>query len=476
MKSYLRDLLKSNVYTHTLVSRVLDRIPFYFFKNLDYRENIETLKRYEKLSPEQINKWKYETLFKVIENAFNNVPFYSKLYKEHGFNPRDFNKLEDMDLLPMISKVDVKNNLEDFISIRAKKNELMVKYSSGSTETPFKFYVERMKERIEASYFDYIWRKYGYKFAEDKCIIIKGDKIAHHKGNKLVLSRYSPRLRTLTFDSDYLNKLEYLQYYLDDFKKFGSEVLFGYPSSIYQLARSIEISGFKAPEFRLILLASENTYADQNEYIKNIFGAQNIFFHYGHSEQVLAAYKLLDSDRLSFIPTYGHVELIKNSENILGKDNFSIGELVGTNYSLSFPLIRFRTNDFAMNSSEGDSIFADQAIVNSIEGRLQEFIVTKDSRLISACTVAGAHLASVSKALEMQYVQHKPGFLVVQIVENPVDPLMDSDIKQLVSDLDRKFEFSVSTSVEIVASIPKLASHKRSMVNQALDTEKYLGS
>ena len=50
-------------------------------------------------------------------------------------------------------------------------------------------------------------------------------------------------------------------------------------------------------------------------------------------------------------------------------------------------------------------------------------------------------LASVSKALEMQYVQHKPGFLVVQIVENPVDPLMDSDIKQLVSDLDRKFEF-----------------------------------
>ena len=66
----------------------------------------------------------------------------------------------------------------------------MVKYSSGSTETPFKFYVERVKERIEASYFDHIWRKYGYKFAEDKCIVIKGDKIAHRKGNKLVLSKY----------------------------------------------------------------------------------------------------------------------------------------------------------------------------------------------------------------------------------------------------------------------------------------------
>jgi len=291
-----------------------------------------------------------------------------------------------------------------------------------------------------------------------------------------VLSKFSSRLQTLTFDSDYLNKLDYLQVYLDDITNFNSDVLFGYPSSIYQLAKSIELSGKQAPKFRLILLASENTYDDQNRFIKNIFGAEDLFYHYGHSEQVLSAYKSHQSDRLSFVPTYGHVELIDNSINILGKDDFSVGELVGTNYSMGFPLIRFRTNDFAVNSTSKDSIFADNATVNSIQGRLQEYIVAKDNRLISICTVGGAHFASLSKVLEMQYIQNKPGFLGVQLVEDSNNPFTEMDIADVIKDLNEKFQFAVNTSVEIVDKIPRLPSNKKSMINQQLDISKYLGS
>ncbi len=476
MKDYLRLLLKSNAYIYDVLSYIFDKLPFVFFKNKDYRNNIRTLQLFEGLSGDEINEWKYATLSKVIENAYHNVPFYSKLYREAGFHPKDFKVLGDLDKIPMITKADVKNNLEEFVSTNTNKSSLVVKYSGGSTETPLKFYVEVAQEFREASYYDFIWRKYGYRFGVDKCIVIKGDKIAHTRKKRTVLSKYSSRLQTLTFDSDYLNKLDYLQIYLDDITNFNSDVLFGYPSSIYQLAKSIELSGKQAPKFRLILLASENTYDDQNRFIKNIFGAEELFYHYGHSEQVLSAYKSRESDKLSFVPTYGYVELIENSINILGKDNFSVGELVGTNYSMAFPLIRFKTNDFAVNSKSKDSIFADNATVSSIQGRLQEYIVAKDNRLISLCSVAGAHFASLSKALEMQYIQNKPGFLVVQLVQNSSSPFTEMDIANVIKDLDVKFQFAVNISVEIVDKIPRLPSNKKSMINQQLNISEYLGN
>lgn len=476
MRLYLKSLLKSNALIKRSVRTIFDKLPFFLFKTKSYRDNIELLERFESLSGEEIRQWKFRALYKVIENAYYNVPYYARLYRQVGFHPKDFKRIEDLDKLPLISKKDIKTNLRDFMSVNARMSEMVVKYTGGSTETPMKFFVEHQQEEKEASYFDFIWRKYGYRFARDKCVVIKGDKIARYVGNKLVLSRYSPRLKSLIFDSDYLNRIEFLQLYLDDILAFGSDVLFGYPSSIYQLARTIEKSGCKAPQFRLILLASENTYDEQNRFIKDTFGAQELFFHYGHSEQVLAAYKSLNSDRLSFIPTYGHVELVKDSVNILGEDDKSVGELVGTNFSMSFPFIRFRTNDFAVNASAGESIFACGSTVNSIEGRLQEYIVSRDERLVSICTVGGGHFASIAKAIEMQYVQDIPGFLTVQIVENPEEPFSIADIEQLKSDLNAKFDFAVETSVELVGRISRSTSNKKSLILQNIDTSRYVSS
>ena len=473
MKQKILRLYKSDHLIGRSAKYLFDKVPYSFFKSRNYISNIKELKHFEGLSESEIVKWKYNMLSKVIENAYYHSPFYSNLYKSNNFHPDEFRTLEDISKIPTISKQDITKNTDDLICKNYNKKNLIPSFSGGSSASPLKIYIEKDQADREASYFEYIYGKYGYRYGKDKCIIIKGDKIANIQNDKLVLSKIKPILKTLIFDSDYLNKLEYLDTYLTDIEDFESDVLFGYPSSIYQLARSIKASGKKPPHFRLILLASENTYDDQNQFIKDTFGAEDLFFHYGHSEQVIAAYKVNISNELAFIPSYGHVELLKNNKNIFGMDDSSIGELVGTNYSMGYPLIRYRTNDFAINSTKKKSMFNDQLVVNSIEGRLQEFIVTSDKRLVSLCSIAGAHLKSISKALDTQYMQKEPGQITLNIVENKNNPFTENDILEIKKELDEKLEHTVKTSIKIVNKILKLPSNKKSMISQSLNINDY---
>lgn len=473
MKEQLARLYKSNSFLGRAFKILAESVPYDYIKSSNYKKNIQRIKNFENLSKEEINDWKYKKLSMVIKNAYENVPFYNDLYKKAGFHPDDFLCLNDLSKIPMISKKDIRKT-DNFINKKFNTKNLIPSYSGGSTATPLKIFIEKDQADIEASYYDYIWTKYGYHFGKDKCVIVKGDKIAHRNSeNKLILAKENKILKTLILDSDYLNKLDYIDNYLCEIKNFNADVLFGYPSSIYQLAKLFKASNKRTPSFKLVLLASENTYVSQNKFIKKVFDAKDLFYHYGHSEQVLAAYKNQHSDDLAFIPSYGHVELIKDNKNIIGNDDTSIGELVGTNYSIGFPLIRYRTNDYARNSTKKNSMFADNMVVQSIEGRLQEFIVTKDMRLVSLVSVAGAHLKSISKARDSQYCQNKPGYLTLNIVQNNDDMFSKKDIMNVHRELDAKFENTVKTSINFVDRIYKSESNKKTMIKQDLNLSEY---
>jgi phenylacetate-CoA ligase len=326
------------------------------------------------------------------------------------------------------------------------------------------------KERIyaEKAFFYYIWSKYGYRIGE-RCIFIKGDKVADH--DKRRYWKYDPLYNYLRFDSDYLNQQDLIVHYDKKIRRFGARVLFGFPSSIYQLALMYHRSPLDAPTFDLILLASENTYDDQNEFLKKVFSCKKVFFHYGHSEYAALAWKETGTSRMGFVPTYGYTELLNpDGSNALPG---GVGEITATGYNLSMPFIRYRTNDFAVRSnSPGSGRLSNALMVDSIEGRLQEYIVTRDGRLVSICTMGAAHFEEFSELIETQYYQNKPGYLALKVVAKvQLDNLTKQAIASVVED---KLESSVKVEVVQVDSIGRLKSDKKSMIDQQLDVSIYL--
>jgi phenylacetate-CoA ligase len=97
---------------------------------------LETLP-YEKLRQLQLKKFK-----RIVEWAYNNSPFYKKLYKDNGFEPGDINKFEDIQKIPKTDKGMLREVQErppfpygDILSVPIE-DVTTFRQTSGTTGTP----------------------------------------------------------------------------------------------------------------------------------------------------------------------------------------------------------------------------------------------------------------------------------------------------------------------------------------------------
>ena len=87
-----------------------------------FKENVEDIKKREFFKKEQWDKYQIIKLRKLLIHSFENVPYYSRVFKEAGFNLKDFNnfKLTDIKHLPYLEK----NMLREYgkTDLLSKKN------------------------------------------------------------------------------------------------------------------------------------------------------------------------------------------------------------------------------------------------------------------------------------------------------------------------------------------------------------------
>ncbi len=430
---------------------------YYVSRSKEFKKTYKFLKKIENWDYEETKEWQLKQISNIVDYAFENVPFYTKLYSRIGYKLGDIKTFQDINKLPMISKDDVKNNYEDFISKDIKNIPHQVSYTGGSTDKPMKFLVDKKINSREEAYYYYYWEKMGYKIG-DKRIIFRGHKVADLKKKKFYVR---DNLRnTLYFDSDYLTSTQYFKYYDNQIKKFKPKVISGYPSSIYTLANNYRNLNLPPPQVKMVILASENVYEDQIALIKKTFNPEKVIYQYGHSEQVLIAFKYKDRKELGFPPTYGYLEMIEEKSN-------DIYELVGTSFSKSMPFIRYKTNDFASASNyKSDDFMKNYKSVSKIEGRLQEFIYTKDKRLISLVSIAGAHLPEYTFIKDMQYEQFEPGKLQLNVVFSDDYSESNKLYNDLIESLEKLFDHSLDVSIKKVKKINRTVSNKKIMLIQ----------
>jgi phenylacetate-CoA ligase len=418
----------------------------------------------ENWNRDQIEKYQLKMIQETIEHAYKYVPYYTELFDKHNIHPNDIQSIEDLQKIPFLTKEIIKENYEKFISTDIKEGEYLIDYTGGSTSEPMKFIVDSEFIPRELAFFKYVWEKVGYSLGT-KCIELKGAKVAIPDKN--IYWKYDPVLKLLKVDSDYISDNHALIYIIDELKRFNSPYIIGFPSSIFLLAKQIEKHGnLTIPQIEVIMLASENTYQWQIEYIKKVFKCQNIFYHYGHSEKGAVAVKCLKSQKLHFLSQYGYVELVGNSE---------LSEIVVTSYCKSFPLIRYKTKDFAIKSdTRCDCEWGNHLTVENIEGRLQEFIVTRDKRLVSICSMGAAHFEILNQILSTQYYQDTIGKLEFRVVPFKDREISEDIKKSIKNEIEKKLDYSIDVEVIKTEKIVSLPSGKHQMIDQHLNISDFI--
>ncbi|OYU72147.1 MAG: hypothetical protein CFE45_40935, partial [Burkholderiales bacterium PBB5] len=136
------------------------------------------------------------------------------------------------------------------------------------------------------------------------------------------------------------------------------------------------------------------------------------------------------------------------------------------------PFVRYRTGDYAVLSESPAPGWEGFPVCERIEGRVQEFVVCNDRRLVSITTLGAAHFEELEHCLRIQFEQHQPGELILRVV--PLRPLGPDVHARLGAAVRHKTQGGCTVRVEEVDSIPVTERGKQRLLIQHLSMDDYL--
>jgi phenylacetate-CoA ligase len=403
-----------------------------------YVEWLDFLKKSEDWTREQIETYQFEQLKKKITYAWDNTKGYRALWSQYGVNPQSLKTLEDINKFPCVSKEDIRDRVDDFT---VTVPDMRYITTGGSTGIPFGFYWTSRAFGRELASKAYQYYRIGWKEGEPQ-IVFRGLPIA-----SLDKIEVFPEYNELRCSSYYMTE-EWLGYFIQKALEYKPLWLRCYPSSGFLLARFIKETGCTFPPLRGVLCASENLYDFQKQYMSDVFKCR-VFSHYGHYELAALAGFCEYSDTYHVLPHYGFVQLLDDEDKPVTIHG-QVGEIVATSFIMdSTCFVRYRTKDFAVY--EGDSCpqcGRPYQLWSAIEGRSQDFFVTKSKRYISIAAI-NMHDDIFDDIKLFQYYQDTPGIVVFKYV--PKETFNDLTIKKIRLKLNLKFEDDIDVFFKEVA-------------------------
>ncbi len=444
------------------IGRAYGVLPIHFRLGKAYRQFEKLILDGNSWTKQQFDDYQFCKLKNTLEHAYHSIPFYRDFYDQHGVTPAALKDFDDLTKFPTISKEVIKANFRKMLNPSFPEWKRLVTTTGGSTAEPMRFFQLKGYTRAkEKAFIGAGWKRVGYQYG-DKAVQIKGRSVGEHHKN--IFWEYEPIQNILEMDSNFICD-QYIPDYLEAIDKFGADFLIGFPSSLYLIAKYIKDKNYSAPRFKAIMLASENVYAWQRTLLENVFGCR-VYSHYGHSEMVLLGMEAENTNDLLFFPQYGYLEIVDKNNRPL-RSAGEKGELVGTSFhNPVMPFIRYKTQDIGV-IGEADPQQPHYPVLSDVEGRLQEFIVTRDKRLISVTTMGAAHFDTLDRVAATQYYQDVAGEVEFRVV--PKEGFDSKDEKKIYKAVQEKLGPQVKLSIKAVESIEKTKSGKHLMLIQKIE-------
>ncbi len=457
--------------------KLIKRLPRPLRQGLKYAYRV----RYEKMfwetynflqesqwwSKEELEEYQMQQLSKLLHHAYENVPYYHKVFEERGLKPKDIQGFGDLKKLPYLTKEIIRENLSDLIARNYPKSRLQYLTTGGSTGIPLGFYCqEGISEARERPFMLTQWNRVGFKMG-DRCVVLRGNVVCSADRGKFW--EYDPIDKNLVLSSYHMND-KTLPKYVEKIREFKPDFIQAYPSAITILARFMkenDIAPF--PSVKALLCGSENLYPWQRELLEGVLQCR-VYSWYGHTEMAALAGECEKSTYYHIFPEYGYVELInKDGEPVTDEDE--MGEIVATGFNnFAMPFIRYRTMDLAVPANDKCECGRNYPLLKRVEGRLQELVVTKDKRFITLTALIFAqHFEAFSRVKEMQLIQEKEGELVVRIVKSP--QYSNADQQEILSKMQRAVGNGLNISFDYIDHIPRTQSGKYKFLIQKLPIE-----
>ena len=366
-------------------------------------------------------RWDHERLIdhqnknlrKIIENAYDNVPFYHQKFKSIGAKPSDIRTVKDLRMLPVVRKNEIRENLDKIVSSKYEKNDLRILETSGSTGTPLHVFISKSED-------DY--RKAKHLIANIFC----GQKPRDRYVTITSPSHFGavPKLLKVTriYDRTFVSVLDDVNTQILKIEEAKPNVLAGYSSSLLLLAKEVEKRGTKTITPRFILGGAELIDEISRRYVGEVFNAP--FYD---------QYAIVELDRIAWQCTARlqyHIDADSVVMQFLDENGKEValgerGEIVCTSlFNYAMPFIRYAVGDIGIPSDDECQCGLTLPLMKMIEGRKDSLLVLPDGRLLSPriFTVAINMFKSIRDIDQFRVIQKRKDLLEIHVKKkNSVD-------------------------------------------------------
>jgi phenylacetate-CoA ligase len=380
-----------------------------------------------------------------LMQAFSSVPYYRELLQQVGLRCSDFQCEADLVKLPLLDKTIIRDRLNELKS--SQHNNVQEFSTGGSTGTPLIFYLgpTRISSDVAARCRAESWWGVGI-----------GDREYVFWGSPLELTKQDQwrEIRDRILRTKLMSAFEMspavMDRYLDEMLAQGCRRVFGYPSSIALLCEHARREGkdLSMMGVEAVFVTAEFLWEHWREIISGTFQCP-VANGYGGRDSGFIAHEC---------PKGGmHITADRLLVEIVGEDGRRLppgeaGEIVVTHFDTpEMPFIRYRTGDIAALSSKPCSCGRGLPLLEKIDGRKSDFIVTPDGRVMHGLSLIYV-LRKIAGVEQFRITQKTVDEFQVELVtRNEFQPESEAVIR---NEFSQRLRAPVKVRVHYSSAIP----------------------
>jgi len=366
----------------------------------------------EVLEPEALNEHAWHKTRALLEHAYENVPWYTHRFKAIGLHPKDIVHPEHYRQVPILTRDDLAENFERFISKKAGANSLKLSSTGGSSGKPLKFALGKFGHREVQKWQMYAW--WGLNPGDNMVSIYRG--LPRTGLQTWALNFVNWPQKTLRVDATQIDERGIRQL----IQKAGGtrpKLIHGYVGALDAVADHILEHGLEFPPPKVVWATAAPITKIQENKISRAFNAP-VCDQYGCSEMYFIASQCPHKTGLHVFSDTVRLEILDPEGNPLPTG--TPGRITITKLDeYHFPMIRYENGDRGRYLKGGCDCGVRLPLIDKVKGRVSDNIVLPDGTVM-----AGEFLTTIFDAIpesvkQFQIVQKKDRSLDLNIVLNP---------------------------------------------------------
>jgi len=401
------------------------------------------LRKNQWLETLELKRLQEKKLRAIVRYAYNNVPFYYNKFRKVGLTPDDIQRVEDLQKVPLTTKSEIRKNFRDIISRKVDVSRCRIVYTGGSTGVPLKIVYDEYADDYSKAVNLRSLMENGLKFTSRWVEITNPTHIIPKKWFQH-FGILSPRY--ISTQMDVKEQVRIL-------RDFHPEIISGFSSSLFLIAKEIKKLGVRICPVG-VFGTGDTLDRYTREFINSVFGVEMVDL-FGCVELNRTAWECDRHEGYHMDIDSVVIEFIKDGKPVSPGER---GEIVYTClYNYAMPLIRYAIEDIGIPAKDGCSCGRGLPLMESVEGRKDDFVITSDGRTVSPRLLSDL-MKDVVGLDQYKIVQETPTKVIVQLVKG--EDFSQNTISCMEKKLKGVLGDDISIKVEVRESIPKEPSGK----------------